>query len=170
MLQIRQGVFETNSSSSHSLVIKKQGGKYTHEELMENFGWCLDVPGREGYWRPWSDDLYFGRSPFQVLAGFREKLAYAYANTAPANWDDVTAVAHEIMPEYLGVQTRGGDMWYGTDDMALYDWLNEAGVSLREFLEDSRYVVICDDDEYCVWDSLKQSGLVDNLVIDKEIV
>lgn len=170
MLQIRQGVFETNSSSSHSLVIKKQGGKYTHEELMEDFGWCLNVTGHEGYWRPWSNDLYFGRSPFQVLDGFREKLAYAYANTIPAEWDEVTAVAHEIMPEYLGLQPRGGDMWYGTDDMALYSWLDEAGVSLREFLEDSRYVVICDGDEYCVWDSLKQSGLVDELIIDKEII
>ena len=34
MIQIRDNTFETNSSSSHSLIITDFDGKYTSEEMM----------------------------------------------------------------------------------------------------------------------------------------
>ena len=35
MIQIRDNTFETNSSSSHSLIITDFDGKYTPEEMMK---------------------------------------------------------------------------------------------------------------------------------------
>ena len=35
MKQIRRGVFETNSSSMHSLTVMKRNDKYTPEEILD---------------------------------------------------------------------------------------------------------------------------------------
>ena len=49
MIQIRSNCFETNSSSSHSLIIKPGFDYYTPEEVLEQFKWmfheCKDEPG-----------------------------------------------------------------------------------------------------------------------------
>lgn len=48
----------------------------------------------------------------------------------------------------------------GTDDYLIEGWLKKYNISLEEFLTNKRYVVICDGDEYCIWDHLKESGLI----------
>ena len=73
MIQIRQNIFETNSSSPHSLVIMtdtiiKENGKdlyFTHDEMLES----LHTVSR-GIYKPWNDNWYFGRAPFRVLDTF----------------------------------------------------------------------------------------------------
>ena len=64
MIQIRRNTFETNSSSSHSLVIMtdniiKEKGEdlyFTHDEMLES----LHRVSR-GIYKPWNDNWYFGR-------------------------------------------------------------------------------------------------------------
>ena len=83
MIQIRRNTFETNSSSSHSLVIMtdniiKENGEdlyFTHDEMLES----LHRVSR-GTYKPWNDNWYFGRAPFRVLDTFEWKLQYTYAN------------------------------------------------------------------------------------------
>ena len=59
-LQIRQNVFETNSSSMHSLVVKNTEDEYeTHGEI------ASQILINEGTWSIWDEDaLTFGRTPF----------------------------------------------------------------------------------------------------------
>ena len=64
MFQIRRGVFETNSSSSHSISIRKNGHTYTKEEIMNG----LWIDPEDGSYSLWESDLEFGRSPFEPLA------------------------------------------------------------------------------------------------------
>lgn len=46
MIQTRMNCFETNSSSSHSLVItNKDNGRYTPEEALDSLHWM-----RDGWW------------------------------------------------------------------------------------------------------------------------
>ena len=43
MKQIRRNVFETNSSSSHSLVITTDDEHYTREEINKNFYMSMEL-------------------------------------------------------------------------------------------------------------------------------
>ena len=73
--QIRRGVFKTNSSSMHSLTVMKKDEKYTPEEILDKFYLFDDrETGEEDcIWDIWEYSLEFGRSPFKVLATFRDK-------------------------------------------------------------------------------------------------
>lgn len=65
--QIRMGVFETNSSSMHSLCVMKNEGKYTLQEITHDM-WLWDdskTGEKNCIWMPYEGDLYFGRSPFR---------------------------------------------------------------------------------------------------------
>ena len=45
--QIRRGVFETNSSSQHSICIMKNDEHYTPDEFAKDFFLCDDVETKE---------------------------------------------------------------------------------------------------------------------------
>ena len=67
MKQIRKNVFETNSSSTHSIVISKKNHKLQNKDLYSSI------------WR--HDDRYeyeFGREAYRLVNKWDEKLAYAY--------------------------------------------------------------------------------------------
>ena len=64
MIKIRRSVFETNSSSSHSISIRKEGSYVTAEELEKMFRYKVDDKGELTFW---DFQLEFGRSPFSVL-------------------------------------------------------------------------------------------------------
>ena len=85
--QIRKSVWESNSSSMHSLVVTKKNSnvRMTQEEIRAEF--YLDEEWYKKLHKndekevvdidPWEND--FGRSPFSVLSSFRDKLYYAVA-------------------------------------------------------------------------------------------
>lgn len=170
MRQIRSNVFETNSSSTHSLVITTDDKHYTKEEMMSNI-----YMHKDGTIHVWLGDLQFYRSPFDILTTFYGKARYAIA----ASNGNLVADVQDIFRKYIDGFTNfvfgqthksyGDDEmvndYGGTDDYLIEGWLKEYNVSLEEFLTNKRYVVICDGDEYCVWDHLKESGLIRTYMI-----
>ena len=168
MIQIRQNVFETNSSSSHSLVIRtdnviKENGEdlhFTHDEMLESLHRVF-----RGAYKPWNDDWYFGRSPFRSLDTFELKLQYAYANcdSDEDEKDKITNLLKELVPEIKKVCIP---TTCGTDDYQLFGWLKDHNTSLKEFLTNKKYIVIQDGDEYCIWKDLIDCGLIDKNVIE----
>ena len=92
--QIRKGCFETNSSSCHSLIItkKNENVRMTQEEIRDEF--YLNEDWYKKHHKnddkevveidPWDNE--FGRSPFNVLVTFRDKLAYAVAEYCGNNY------------------------------------------------------------------------------------
>ena len=178
-MQIRSSVFETNSSSMHSLVVKKEDSYYADNELRKNL-WLHD----DGVWNIWDDDrITFGRYPFMCLNTFESKVRYAIASLcgwrddAEERFKEIESLVIEIIPECTSIKLPDEWGWdedekrtcYGSvDEDVLSPFLKEEGVSLREFLTNSKYVVIVDGDEYCVWHDLKDSGLVDENEIEKE--
>lgn len=178
MRQIRNGVFETNSSSMHSLVIKKSGSYYNNEELNKHL-WIR----HNGIWDLWREDnISFGREPFACLATFESKVRYAIASLCGYREDheerfkEIENIVTEVVLECNGIKlpTRhwiddDDELFYGyVDEDILTPFLNKHGISLREFLTNSKYVVIVDGDEYCIWDSIKDAGLVNMDEIEKE--
>lgn len=109
MRQVRYGVFETNSSSMHSIVVMKENekfkGRYDHPEsgiYIEN----------DGEWRIWDDnDLCFGRYPFRILSTFEDKFYYAVASLcaykpveeATRNFNELIRIAKKYIPEIKNI-------------------------------------------------------------------
>ena len=92
--QVRKGCFETNSSSMHSLIITKKNSniRMTQEEIRDEFylneDWYKDRHKNDEKEvvkiDPWDNE--FGRSPFDVLVTFTDKLAYAVAEYCGNNY------------------------------------------------------------------------------------
>lgn len=92
--QIRKSVWESNSSSMHSLVVTKKNSniRMTQEEIRYEF--YLDEDWYKNRHKndekeivkidPWNNE--FGRSPFTVLTTFRDKLYYAVAEYCGDNY------------------------------------------------------------------------------------
>ena len=228
--QIRRGCFETNSSSMHSVVIMKQDDKYTPEEIMDGIYFHNDKDtGEECIWKPWENDMSFGRSPFRALRTFSDKWLYACASLVRDYNDDtykeLLAIALKYIPglkkvelptmssscadkddeehkddeyfqkygktedelvEYLTQKEKDWgmeiDYWKSSSGYWCYDrpftgcvdenilrgFLEKEGITLEEYLTNKKYVVIQDGDEYCEFDNLKESGLINLDVIDHE--
>lgn len=163
-ISIRQGVFETNSSSTHSLCILNHSDKNidTHtNEIDEN-----------GTWKFEEGELDFYRYPFRFLRTFEDKVRYAIANCY--NWgNDYDKIRENIMPiidivkkynpnfvQFEFAKSHGRIDVGGTDDYALNSWLENNNITLEDFLINPRYAVICDGDEYCTFDRLIDLGLI----------
>lgn len=179
-LTIRNGMFETNSSSMHSIVICKDGGSYTEKELHDPI--FLD-----GTIKFWENDLEFGRSPFELLTTWDRKLAFVIASLC-RNKEEEDEEAKNIITELEKIVSKHipecckikiADIcyeyssWpYGYIDhqsLGLLDrLLKEEGVSIEEFIFNKKYIVVIDGDEYCIFNQMKeQFGIADK--IEKEI-
>ena len=174
MKQIRRNVFETNSSSSHSLVITTDNEHYTREEINKNF-----YVTKKGIVRLWESSLEFYRSPFDMLVTFKDKLRYAIASSNGNLVDECREICKKYVDEFTDFEFDTKDyVWDsevkdyvetdepvpnygGTDDYQIEGWLKKYNVSLEEFLTNKRYIVVVDGDEYQIFDHIKKSGLFD---------
>ena len=156
-IQIRQEVFETNSSSMHSLCILNHSDKNidTHtNEIDEN-----------GTWKFEEGELDFYRYPFRFLHTFEGKVKYAIANYE-SNYKSIILISDIVKkynPNFVRFEfakSHGRIDTGGTDDYALNSWLENNNITLEEFLINPRYAVICDGDEYCTFDKLIDLGLI----------
>lgn len=183
MIQIRDNTFETNSSSSHSLIITNFDGKYTSEEMINGIYLWEDKKTRM-----YDYTLRFYRSPFSLLATFESKSRYAIAASNGRLADKVEELWYKYIPNFNGFEFDTKDEEYdydkkewvdldepkpvygGTDDYEIEGWLKHYGVSLEDFLTMRRYMVVCDGDETREWYHILDSGLVDksHIIHDSE--
>ena len=182
MIQIRNNTFETNSSSSHSLVITKNAKEWlTPEECLDDLWIYFDT--ETGIYSPpdYLDDLFeFNRYPFKVLDSFKQKLMFLYANVPSryygkdkdgySKWRHdyykISNVVKAFIPEYKRVKFDGD-----RPSCEAYNVLAtiQQHMTLEEFLRNPNIIVICDGDEYNIWKDLKKIGLIDTRGIEKEI-
>ena len=101
--QIRYGVFETNSSSQHSLTVMKRVDKFTTEEILEDIFLSnnLETGEENCEWDIWEHEMEFGRSPFRALVTFADKWMYACASLVSEYNDDVYNELKEIAFKYI---------------------------------------------------------------------
>ena len=170
MIQIRRNVFETNSSSSHSISIRsdalmKELGEdiyFTHDEMLDSLNLTKD-----GKFISYEKDWYFGRAPFRPIDTFALRFMYAYASFA---YDDesraeLISLLKELVPECTSIAEPE---WSGTDEPFLQSFMEKYNITLREFLTNKKYIVIQDGDEYCIWEDLIASGLIDINSLDNK--
>ena len=168
MKQIRLNVFETNSSSSHSLVIRSnklmtelnESTYFTHDEMLDSL-WQIE----DGEYQSLGEDWCFGRSPFRALDTFELRFQYAYANYCydDNKLNELIELLKKLVPEVKFIKRPE---YTGVDEPYLSSWLEANNISLEEFLTNKKYIVIQDGDEYCIWNDLVQSGLIDTKALD----
>lgn len=193
--KIRKNVFETNSSSMHSIVVTKNDIKYTEEEINKEF-WVQD----DGRIKLYSSEVRFGRYPFAILSTMKDKARYVMAALCCRKDDDayqeIVAIIKKYIPEFVDFELEKetnlhNPHYYTEKDMktlfegyakfgdeyvswnykfgqidhqsgdVLPSFLEEKGVSLEEFLTNRKYIIVIDGDEYCVFESMKENGLID---------
>lgn len=192
---IRRGVFETNSSSMHSIVVMKNDMTNKQTNNGDDVYFCngnkLNI---------WKSDLEFDRSPFDVLATPVRKLHYAIASILSratyghitddgkcdeylsAKLDEFDELAMRLFDGCKGIEypletkydnkEEWEEPYLGYVDhessMILTSFLEKENITLYDFISDPKYIVIIDGDEYCVFNSMKECGLISTETIEKE--
>lgn len=95
MIQIRQGCFETNSSSAHCLVISEKDEKYTAEDFDWIFYWDKS---KKGFAIP---ERAFGRHPFEILSDFTDKFVYALGALSKEYGDEYWDQFEDFLKKYV---------------------------------------------------------------------
>ena len=160
MINIRKGTFETNSSSTHSLVVFKESNAAADNQL-----WRLNDDGVLEIFNV--SDLEFGRSPFELLTDWYRRLCYAIAS-CPDRIEEIEAACYKNLPGLTAIMypTRRwhqdiGEPYYGYVDHQsaglLESFLKKHNISFDEFIFDNKYMVVIDGDEYCVFNTLRQT-------------
>lgn len=225
---IRNGIFETNSSSMHSITIMKQGGPYEKPDD--------EVYIHNGELSVWSEnDMAYGRGPFRILYSMFDKALYYIASMiAPVDGcgdeekadqmlDELYAILRKYCPDFdhfrfdkeeiAGFHDEEGNLYsrrvcrfsyddehpdgfyytekdgrripvtkdeeycFEVDDLGYVDhqsaallreFFKNTGVSLEEFLTDTKYMVVIDGDEYKYWERYKKAGVINTGAIDRE--
>lgn len=163
MIQIRNSVFETNSSSSHSISILKEDRVLTADEIKSEF-YCNNN-NRIHLW-----NMNFGRR-FDLLASFRDKLEYVIASYGDEEdiVDRMTELLQNLVPEFKENNVRlkvDKDDYYGYGSVdhqsmnVLNNFLTEHDLSIEDFLTHTRYIVWIDGDEYKIKDKFFDSNIV----------
>lgn len=167
-LIIRQGVFETNSSSMHSICIRgDQPDRYTLEQLNENrksyrSSGIIDLT---------YDDMEFGRYPFQMLASLFDKCRYALASYGVEKAKEIEDIYKEAMcdAELDKYEYPFTHFKFDPDDASidhqsaglLQKFLALKGITLKEFLLNPNYYVVIDGDEYWEFDKYLRLKLIE---------
>lgn len=162
MVKIRHGIFETNSSSSHSFVFRKylpkDDEKYNEniEDVKKSINKKTHTISVDG------EDCGFGWG-FEILCTPRRKLEYCLV--AYHDDEDDTDGDKEVLNELrkvIGIEDIGikwekneydDEYDYGYIDHQshglLKDFLKKYNISLADFIFDSRYVIFVDSDAKC---------------------
>ena len=168
MLQIRNGVFETNSSSSHSIVVTKGNA----DNVNQDHGWHINDNGICKIYD--SEDLEFGRYPFDVLYTWYDRMRYAIASYGDEEHfkeienlcvQHIENLKQIVLPKDYSSDSNEKETYYGWVDHQssglLQHFLDKNNVTLEEFLFNDNYIVIIDGDEYHIFDTLFQTHLID---------
>ena len=163
MINIRNGVFETNSSSNHAFVVRKDN------QAPESYTPYAD---KDGVLSIYSNELEFGRSPFEVLYSPYRKACYAIASFGKDKFDEIETILKDVYPYVkkikLPVETNFyreiKEKYYGQVDHQscgfLQRILNHYKITLKEFITDPRYVIMVDGDEYNVFGDLIRNKFI----------
>ena len=158
MINIRRGVFETNSSSSHSIVLLKNDNQT--EEIVDAEWRVRD--GEMDFW--FEGDLEFGRTPFDLLTDWYHRLCYAiaYYGGNKERLHELEEICRRRVKDFDHFKFRK-DRWDNTEyhgyvdhqSLGLLDAaLSKYSVSLEDFIFNDKFIVVIDGDEYNVFNTL----------------
>lgn len=179
-ISIRKSIFETNSSSMHTIVVAKEHKKYTPEEIDRSFHFFNEKNYK--YVCIYNEnDITYERYPFRILDNFLEKTLYYIAllstqnNMGKPGLKEVYEIIRKYLPGFEEFKFPKSyptyETFYGLVDHQSVDTLSEFlksnKVSLEDFLTDTRYIIFIDSDEYRYVKTLLELNLLDKNNIEQ---
>ena len=153
--QIRYGMFETNSSSMHSVVVTKSEPARIGSASVE-----LEP---DGTWRLLPSELEFD-CDMQILDTFEDRVRYAIASlcgdvdpaSAKLHLEEITSVVKEVLPNFTHFKI---EPYVWDDECGLYGYVDDQSIglvteylehdTLEDFLLSNRtHIVISNDNMY----------------------
>ena len=158
MIQIRQNVFETNSSSSHSMCTCNKEGDCIDTEKV------VDLLNGNGTWKIDPVKNTYERYPCRLLETFSEKVLYVLGLvecTRPEKnlLEELTKIVAKYISQFTGFEAIDGSFGY-TQNYGFDKWLEKNNISLEDFLTKSKYFAVADGDEYCIFNDIEECGLL----------
>ena len=151
---IRNGCFETNSSSQHSIIVTKNNTHINPSDIVWDQNKDFDefdnvYIGADGRWHLYHINSGYGRYPFQILTSFEDKLKYAMCEFMGQLYEDdpewqkwyeeFESIAHEFVPGFKGfyIATKDVDMYLDEDgnDIMMKDLIYNGWNSEKEHVE-----------------------------------
>jgi len=165
MLNIRNGVFETNSSSVHSFIMLNRDidiPNYPREDSEVIDKETLIV---------YRSDLYFDRL-FNILISPKEKALYALSAFCKKEGilDEILSILKSIYPKLNEIKLCCplDELLFAIDEQSdgkLAHFLTTNNITLKQFITDNHIVAIIDGDEFCIFEKLQEVGLISNTAI-----
>lgn len=153
MFTIRNHVFETNSSSSHSMCITNS------EECCIDRDHVTNLMNGDGVWV--IGENYYGRSPVMFLDTFSDKVLYYLAVTGGNSVSKVESIVMKYFPKFTGFKTT--DKYYGygyAENTGFLNWMKTNNISLEDLLTKKKYSIITDGDEYQIFTDMIKCGII----------
>ena len=134
--QIRYGIWESNSSSSHCIFVTKNDHVLTTDDITTSYKEESDnkeyfYVDSNGEWSIWDGDLYFGRG-FKVCASLEDKACYAIAEFCgdysdlkdeekAEKMNEIQEIISSVIPklEYIKLPTKFEPIFVDIDDNEL---------------------------------------------------
>ena len=138
-------------NNSEYLFIMKEGHELTSEELRDSF-WSLEKNKIDLSYS--SDECFFDGGEVRILNTFRGKLLYALGGWY--NDQEIKNVLLELFPNVKEIFFPYSRAHRGAN---LQVWFAKYNITLKEFLSNSKYIVVCDS--YSAIDRLIDLGLFD---------
>lgn len=143
MIKIRKNVFETNSSSTHSIAIGNDL-KYNVLDLEEPY-FTKNEDG-EYIMNINADDITY---EFNILTTLTEKTFYLAYNGYDI--DEINEALKKIIPNFKRLKVNNNNE---------YPEYEIANIDINYFLQKPNYVIILDNDNEYIYDDLAESNLL----------
>lgn len=148
-------------NGSEYLFIMKDGHELSDKELRDNF-WSLE---RNSIDLSYSyDDCVFDGQEVRVLDTFRGKLLYVLAGWY--NDEEIKSILLELFPDVTEIIFPVNRAHRGNN---LRSWFKRYNITLKDFLINSKYIVVCDSGDSVIrlvdlnlfdWDAIEESSLI----------
>lgn len=155
MIKIRADVFETNSSSMHSIAIAKNITKYDVLDLEEPYFTRINY----GNYILNNYDTSIYRNEFDILITLSEKVAYLLYYDY--NINEINKILRKIIPNFESIKIKKS--FHKNNEKELPDF------SIANLLSNSKNVIIVDGDETYVCDNLFNVGLLKKELLNSRI-
>lgn len=158
LIQIRNSVFETNSSSMHTLAIKKNHHKLTEEDLKHEY--CGISIGSNGVTHLFDFECsQYDTESFIPIYRIYDKIKYiiyrkslrAKSQEELIKWieENIYPVIKKYYPKFVKINIDGFDCdsIYNKDkEDYLIQYLKDNNISIEDFITDTSYCVFTDTD------------------------
>ena len=155
MIKSRKNVFETNSSSMHSIAIAKNITKYDVLDLEEPYFTRISY----GNYILNNYDTSIYRNEFDILITLSEKVAYLLYYDYDIN--EINKVLMKIIPNFESIKIKKS--FNKNNEKELPDF------SIANLLNNPNNVIIIDGDETYVCDNLFKVGLLKKELLSSRI-